>query len=455
MNLQASIVTAGHSATIVFAGHRYKMPHALYSRVESRSTCTRQTPKLLGPESRPILSGMVDGLRQRKIAQLATQLAALAAPEDRDGNLDFVAQRYFDSRSDKPSTLANKQYRVGQFLDYVGGDRAPSSLSEEDVLAFLGQFGEGSLHAVATSVLPFLRWACANGWPSLESATPALKTNSRRRLRFLTDEEYSRVWHRIDEYASQPRTRSVTVDTIRLLLLVPMRAGEVATLRASEVSSCGRFLYLQDSKTGERVVPLSPYASDIVRMRRTYASGWRDYLFPSRDGKSHILPSSISHAWREKIAKPVGIPDVCLHVLRASYASKGLREGASLEVMRRILGHTTTHMTATYGHLADADLLATHVAVENSILQTKAMQQTFAFPSGEHHPDRAWSRLTSTQKHLLCLPGHHVVVKGPGQGQSARALVRAGLLKHIDSVFYERTKGGETLRKMKEKTLRA
>lgn len=252
--------------------------------------------------------------------------------------------------------------------------------------------------------------------------------------------------HRLRQYARQPRSRAVTVDALQFLSLVPVRPGEAATLRAPEVSSCGKYLYLTGTKTGDRVVPVSTAAAEVLQRRRKKAEGPRQYLFPGREGRGHIHVSSLSHAWRDKIVKPIGLAGVCLYVLRASHCSMALRRGKDLEHLRRILGHSTHHMTARYGHLADADLLETQEFVERQILACAQVQLPLPLLAGEDHPLRIWSGLTETQKDLLAAPGSEVVVKGPGQAQAARALVRAELFEHVRGTRFRRTTTGLRVR---------
>ena len=411
-------------------------------------TCPRSGGGLLSPRQ-PRGNAGVSRKHLERIQKLAKEAAALVVDERPEPLCEAVDEYIEHSETrgqNKPSTLDNKRYRLEQMLDVFGEDRSPSDILEDEVLGYLGQFGPGSVHAVATVVVPFLRWCARNGWPSAADAVPEFRTKARQRVRFLTDEEYGLCLHRLREYARQPRARAGTVDALQLLALVPLRPGEAATLRAPEVSACGRYLYLTDTKTGNRVVPISTAASGILKRRRTQATGEREYLFPGRQGRGHLLVSSLSHAWRDKIAKPIGLGSVCLYALRASHCSMALRRGKDLEKLRRILGHSTHHMTARYGHLADHELLKTQEFVEREILACARMQLPLPLLSGEQHPMRILESLTDMQRHLLCAPGRELIIKGPGQAQAARALVRQGLLEHVEPTKFTRTEKGLRVR---------
>jgi integrase len=50
------------------------------------------------------------------------------------------------------------------------------------------------------------------------------------------------------------------------------------------------------------------------------------------------------------------ISDLRLHDLRHTFASMALNEGVSLEVVRKMLGHSSQSMTERYAHLADSSV---------------------------------------------------------------------------------------------------
>ena len=65
----------------------------------------------------------------------------------------------------------------------------------------------------------------------------------------------------------------------------------------------------------------------------------------------------IDQYWR-KIRVKADIADFRLHDLRHSFASEAVRQGISLPVISKLLGHSSLAMTMRYTHLSDEQVTA-------------------------------------------------------------------------------------------------
>jgi len=157
------------------------------------------------------------------------------------------------------------------------------------------------------------------------------------------------------------RLRWQSVAAIRLLALTGMRRDEVLDLTWDMVDYHHRCLRLPDSKTGQKVVPVSDDALDIIReCRRAWETCDHNpkprYVLLSRTGK-RILSSSLTRTWCRNVRSRIpGFEDVRLHDLRHSMASDALMAGVPLAVVGKILGHRRVETTARYAHIADSVL---------------------------------------------------------------------------------------------------
>ena len=110
-------------------------------------------------------------------------------------------------------------------------------------------------------------------------------------------------------------------------------------------------LRLPDTKTGPRVVPLSPAAVQLLAgLPRDAGSRW---VIPGRKPGTHMV--RLGNAWR-LLRRRAGLHDVRLHDLRHSFASSALALGESLPMIARLLGHRQIASTARYAHLARASV---------------------------------------------------------------------------------------------------
>ena len=161
----------------------------------------------------------------------------------------------------------------------------------------------------------------------------------------------SRVNRALDQHVRKRPAAMQQADIIRLLLLTGCRMSEILTLRWSEVK--GDMLALGDSKTGPRIVPLNAKARRIVERQPRGAS---PFVFPSPrhpEGTRAVCP----RLWNT-VRRQVGIEDVRLHDLRATFASHAVMNGVPVPVVSRLLGHSNVRMTLRYAHLADRDIEA-------------------------------------------------------------------------------------------------
>ena len=139
------------------------------------------------------------------------------------------------------------------------------------------------------------------------------------------------------------------VAAIRLLLLTGCRKSEILTLRWSDYRE-GR-LFLPDSKTGPRTVPLGSRARAILD---GWPQGDSPFVFPSPRDSSRPHGDHLSLWYR--VRKEAGIEDVRLHDLRHTHASHAVMNGVPVPVVSRLLGHSNTRMTLRYAHLGDREI---------------------------------------------------------------------------------------------------
>jgi integrase/recombinase XerD len=152
----------------------------------------------------------------------------------------------------------------------------------------------------------------------------------------------------------------------RTLLMVLYSTGlrnfELRELRVKDIDSKSMLIHIQRGKGGrDRYVPLSP------KLLETLREYWR-WMKP----KTWLFPGTI-HNWRaDKPLTPKVVWDACqfaarragikkrvyAHLLRHSYATHLLEEGADLRTIQLLLGHVRLEHTAVYLHLSRRHLQA-------------------------------------------------------------------------------------------------
>lgn len=211
-------------------------------------------------------------------------------------------------------------------------------------------------------------WAKEQGLVE-EVPTRGVRTAARpARERFLSPAEAKRLLAVIGTMESEARLSSEHADIFRLLLLTGARRSEIAELRWTEVDLEGGRLTLPPARTkaggrtGTRRIALAKAASDILAKRKR---GGGAYVFPS--GRDAEKPAAALQKPWVRVRAEAGLEGLRLHDLRHSFASLALARGASLPLIGKALGHSTSRVTERYAHLADDALSALVDAVAEDL----------------------------------------------------------------------------------------
>ena len=173
------------------------------------------------------------------------------------------------------------------------------------------------------------------------------KYRMRRLERFLTEEEFRRLGRTLDALEAEGRVPVHAAAALRLLMLTGCRRSEIMTLPWEDVYLEANEIRLRDSKTGPRVMPLSPGAARLLAsLPRDAGNPW---VIAGRKPGTRL--THIAYYWY-RVRERAGLDDVRIHDLRHSFASRALALGESLPTIGKLLGHSKIQTTARYAHLA-------------------------------------------------------------------------------------------------------
>ena len=143
-----------------------------------------------------------------------------------------------------------------------------------------------------------------------------------------------------------------------LLYATGLRISELINLQFSNVDIDNSIVRVMGKGSKERMVPFNDIASKYLRLyienyRNEILNGkYSDYLFISnakkaitRQGFFKILKAEVKRAGIEK--------DVSPHVLRHSFATHLLANGADIRVIQELLGHSNIVTTEIYTHVVN------------------------------------------------------------------------------------------------------
>lgn len=281
------------------------------------------------------------------------------------------------------------------FLDYLSVERGLSgntlSAYGRDLkryIAYLKKLKVGSFDVVTRDTVT--RFLLAEKDRKLNPASIARERVAIRVLhRFLAQEgrvredvtsalEPPRLWKRLPDYLSvheveallkAPNTRKPQGlrdrACLEMMYATGMRASEVASLKTAHVNLEQGVVRVSGKGDKERMVPVGGEACRWLKRYITDARAqWtkgrsEDALFVSRLG----YKLSRQSVWEiiTRCAKNAGVrKKIYPHILRHSFATHLLENGADLRVVQELLGHSDIATTQIYTHVEKSRLKSVH-----------------------------------------------------------------------------------------------
>jgi integrase len=181
----------------------------------------------------------------------------------------------------------------------------------------------------------------------------------RRRERFLSAEELGRLGVALRELEAENEVSRFALAAIRLLIFTGARPSEALGLTWEMVDLQRGLLSISDSKTGAKVIHLSPPAQQVLA-RLPHINGEARVFPPVR---RRATEADLESAW-SRVRERAKLDGVRLYdAARHSFASLAVSGGASLYLVGGLLGHRKTSTTQRYAHLSADPLRAVNDAI--------------------------------------------------------------------------------------------
>jgi len=277
------------------------------------------------------------------------------------GSLVSLYLKQCDLRGLSPRTLKIYREKLERFLRFLNGQ----SLEKADIFAFVSHLKESgngpeSINIYLRSLKIFLRRAYNQGFiktnpltdfPGVKVPKKLLPTLTPSALQELLDIAKNQELLDIAKKLERNSHRNQAI--LLLLIDAALRPGELLSLTLEDfqgdyIRVCG--------KTGERLLPISQVTKRAIHsyLRKRKALSREEALFTTSDGRplTYCALRSILRLLRKRSQVGRLYPYLFRHTSATSY----LQNGADLETVRRLLGHTSYAVTQRYLSLTQADL---------------------------------------------------------------------------------------------------
>jgi integrase len=236
------------------------------------------------------------------------------------------------------------------------GDRAADSITPKDLADSLEDMAEefewsdATFNRYKAAISKAYKIGIANGRVATNPARLVpQKKESRGRVRFLSDDEESRIRKTL---VSRPHC----IYQLDLALHSGMRKGEQFTAEWPQVDFKHEYIHLDRTKNGsDRYVHLNKVAlASLKALKEEHKSRKLEFatLFFGRRNEAIKDPRE----WFAAACQEAKVKGVTWHVLRHTFASRLVMAGVDLKTVQELMGHKTIGMTARYAHLAPGHL---------------------------------------------------------------------------------------------------
>lgn len=148
-----------------------------------------------------------------------------------------------------------------------------------------------------------------------------------------------------------------------LLYSTGMRRSEAAGLRDADIDFSAKTIRVTGKGNKQRLIPFGDELNDILQnyiaLRNAQVGGKTEFLLTNENGEG-LKPAKVTALAHKYLEQIPSLSRKGAHVLRHSFATNMLSEGADLMAVKELLGHASLQSTEVYTHLTPQELLANY-----------------------------------------------------------------------------------------------
>ena len=271
----------------------------------------------------------------------------------------FIDYLKFEKRYSR-HTIISYETDLVSFFDYVVtqyGETPVNQLSHIYIRSWLASLKDQGLAAKSinrkiSSLKSFFKYQLKAG---VIRQTPMIKIvapkNEKRLPNFVADKDIRTLF----EHVEFPDTWQGKTERLLMLLFynTGMRLSEVINLKDSQVNFSNHSLKVLGKGNKERIVPVSPEVLNEIRsyqQERDETSSERGDLFFINEKGRPLSPRTVYTSVKKYLSLVTTIEKRSPHVLRHTFATHLTNNGADLNAVKELLGHSSLAATQIYTH---------------------------------------------------------------------------------------------------------
>ncbi|MEO6832231.1 MAG: tyrosine-type recombinase/integrase [Chitinophagaceae bacterium] len=289
--------------------------------------------------------------------------------------IEFIRYLRFEKRRSATTLLAYQtdlnQFQNYLFTEYDGLAELPE-ISHHHIRSWLADIQEKNPETTATtinrkiaSLSSFFRYSMSIG---IVAKNPVKMLHSLKKpLRLPVSLKVEETSLLLDEISFGAGFKDFTDRLIcSLLYNTGMRRQELLTLRETDIAWGQRLLRVLGKGNKERMIPVSEVIIDDLRhyigeKKRIFEKPDREFLLVLESGKA-LYAGYVYRVVHSRLGEVTTQDKRSPHVLRHSFATHLLNNGADIQAIKDLLGHSSLAATQIYTHVDIERLKSVHSA---------------------------------------------------------------------------------------------
>jgi integrase/recombinase XerC len=272
----------------------------------------------------------------------------------------FLDYLKFEKRY-SPHTLTSYETYLVSFIDYLDQQYGAVEIGEithsyvRSWLAFLNEkkLTAKSLNRKISALKSFFKFELREGRIISTPMGQVISPKSGRRLpMFIKEEETREMVNMLDAATENWKMLNAKL-LVTVFYATGMRLSELIGLKEKQVDFAGKRIKILGKGNKERIVPVSAelltMIKEYIRLKRKDIGGEAEELLVTEKGKK-IYPKYAYLLVKQAMAETSTLDKKSPHVLRHSFATHLMNNGADLNAVKELLGHSSLAATQVYTH---------------------------------------------------------------------------------------------------------
>ena len=268
----------------------------------------------------------------------------------------FIQYIQYEKRYSQHTVIAYRN-DLAQFFGYLSsqyGITESGEVTHAMVRSWLVELMEAgitprSVNRKLTTLKSFFRYLVKNGAVAVNPMSKVISPKTSKRLpAFVEKEKMELLFKEVDFGEGYPGLRDRVI--MELFYATGMRLSELVNLKDSDIDSGNGTIKVLGKRNKERLIPFGHSVKEMFVLYLAEKQKFDSpYLFLTDKGKQ-IYPRMVHRIVTGILSRVTTLDKKSPHILRHTFATHLLNNGAELNAVKELLGHANLSATQIYTH---------------------------------------------------------------------------------------------------------